>query len=84
MAVSIHWTGLLVINSLLVLPAAAARLVTRSSRSYVLTSVLISLLSSVIGLIISYYWDSVSGATIVLVNTVAFVVCLALGSLRKK
>lgn len=83
-AVSIHWTGLLVINSLLVLPAAAARLVTRSSRSYVLTSVLISLLSSVIGLIISYYWDSVSGATIVLVNTVAFVVCLALGSLGKK
>lgn len=83
-AVSIHWTGLLVINSLLVLPAAAARLVTRSSRSYVLTSVLISLLSSVIGLIISYYWDSVSGATIVLVNTVAFVVCLTLGSLRKK
>lgn len=83
-AVSIHWTGLLVINSLLVLPAAAARLVTRSSRSYVLTSVLISLLSSVIGLIISYYWDSVSGATIVLVNTVAFVVCLILSSLRKK
>ena len=83
-AVSIHWTGLLVINSLLVLPAAAARLVTRSSRSYVLTSVLISLLSSVIGLIISYYWDSVSRATIVLVNTVAFVVCLILGSLRKK
>lgn len=83
-AVSIHWTGLLVINSLLVLPAAAARLVTRSSRSYVLTSVLISLLSSVIGLIISYCWDSVSGATIVLVNTVAFVVCLILGSLRKK
>lgn len=83
-AVSIHWTGLLVINSLLVLPAAATRLVTRSSRSYVLTSVLISLLSSVIGLIISYYWDSVSGATIVLVNTVAFVVCLILGSLRKK
>lgn len=83
-AVSIHWTGLLVINSLLVLPAAAARLVTRSSRSYVLASVLISLLSSVIGLIISYYWDSVSGATIVLVNTVAFVVCLILGSLRKK
>lgn len=83
-AVSIHWTGLLVINSLLVLPAATARLVTRSSRSYVLTSVLISLLSSVIGLIISYYWDSVSGATIVLVNTVAFVVCLILGSLRKK
>ena len=83
-AVSIHWTGLLVINSLLVLPAAAARLVTRSSRSYVLTSVLISLLSSVIGLIISYYWDSVSGATIVLVNTVSFVVCLILGSLRKK
>ena len=83
-AVSIHWTGLLVINSLLVLPAAAARLVTRSSRSYVLTSVLISLLSSVIGLIISYYWDSVSGATIVLVNTVAFVVCLILGSLIKK
>lgn len=81
--IAIRWTGLLIINALLVLPAAAARFVTRSSRGYLLVAILISLLSSVVGLAASYYLGAASGATIVLVNGVIFLICLVAGTLRR-
>ena len=81
--IAIRWTGLLIINALLVLPAAAARLVTRSSRGYLLVAILISLLSSVVGLAASYYLGAASGATIVLVNGAIFLICLVSGTLRR-
>lgn len=64
--VSIAWVGILVINSLLLLPAAAARNVTRSGVAYVWSAVGFSLLSGVGGVIASYYLSSAAGATIVL------------------
>ncbi len=79
--ISISWTGLLVINSLLVLPAAAARMVSGSSRGYLFRSVSISVLSSVTGLILSFYLGTASGATIVLVSAVCFLFCLVLGNI---
>lgn len=75
---SIRWTGLLVINSLLVLPAASSRLVSRNSRQYVGLAVLISTVSGIAGLAVSYYAGASSGAAIVLVNAVLFAVCLAI------
>lgn len=81
--IAIRWTGLLIINALLVLPAAAARFVTRSSRGYLLVAILISLLSSVVGLAASYYLGSASGATIVLANGAIFLACLVAGTLRR-
>ena len=65
-SVSIPWVGLLVINSMLILPAATARNLAGNTRRYVLGSVLVSLLSGVLGLISSYYWNTATGATIVL------------------
>src|SRR5574344_600456 len=76
--VSIRWTGLLVINSLLVLPAASSRMVSRNSRQYIAFSILISLVSGIAGLIVSWYAGSASGATIVLVNAVLFLACFAI------
>ncbi|MGE5403504.1 MAG: metal ABC transporter permease [Candidatus Saccharibacteria bacterium] len=64
--VSIQWVGILVINSLLILPAAAARNISGSMRAYSLTAVLISFISGIAGLILSYYWETATGATIVL------------------
>jgi len=82
-ALSIQWTGLLVINSLLVLPAAAARMVSSGSRKYLTFSVLISLVSGISGLALSYYAGAASGASIVLVNAVLFFVCFVIKLLRK-
>lgn len=65
-AVSIPWVGLLVINSMLILPAATARNLAWDTRSYAVGAVIVSLLSGVLGLMCSYYWDTATGATIVL------------------
>lgn len=70
--VSIQWVGLLIISSLLVLPAAAARNLASNMRQYHLLSLAIALVSGVTGLILSYYWGTASGATIVLCAAVLF------------
>ena len=74
--ITIRWVGLLIINSLLVLPAAAARNISRNIRQYHLFSILISIFSGIVGLIISYYLNTVTGATIVLVASVIFFITL--------
>lgn len=81
--VSIRWTGLLVINSLLVLPAAAARLVSRSTERYTQFSLVFSLASGIAGLALSYQFNAASGASIVLVNAAIFMGCLAVTMIRK-
>jgi zinc transport system permease protein len=71
---SIKWIGILLINSLLILPAAASRNITKNSRQYLFSSVIISLVGSVAGLLISFYADVSAGATIVAVLAVMFFV----------
>lgn len=80
--VSIKWVGVLIINSLLVLPAASARNVARSMRSYHAWSVGVSMFSGVTGLILSYYLGTAAGGTIVLVAAVVFAVTFAVGALN--
>ncbi len=63
---SVQMLGILIINSLLILPAAAARNVATSMRSYTAWAIGISIASGLIGLLLSYYWGTASGATIVL------------------
>ncbi len=82
--VSIRWTGLLVINSLLVLPAAASRLVSRSTGRYTLLAVIFSMASGIAGLALSYQFNTASGATIVLVNSGIFLVCLFTTIIRRR
>lgn len=77
--VSIKWVGVLIINSLLVLPAASARNVARSMRSYHAWSVGVSMFSGVAGLILSYYLGTAAGGTIVLVAAVVFAVTFLAG-----
>ena len=74
--ITVNWVGLLIINSLLVLPAASARNISRNVRQYHIISILISLISGIIGLILSYYLNTVTGATIVLVSAVMFFITL--------
>jgi len=80
----IPWVGLLVINSLLVLPAATSNNVSKGMKNYLLGSLFISIFASIVGLILSYYLSSATGATIVLVLMSFFVISLFLmKSLRK-
>lgn len=76
---TIKWVGILIINSLLVLPAAAARNLARSMRSYHFWAVGISLFSGTSGLIFSYYAGTAAGGTIVLVAAVIFFISFFIG-----
>lgn len=82
--VSIKWVGVLIINSLLVLPAAAARNLAKSMRSYHFIAVGISLFSGMSGLIISYYAGTAAGGTVVLVAAVIFFITYFLNQVRAK
>ena len=77
---SMRVLGLLLISGLMVLPAGCAQLVARSFRSSLVVAVLIGVTVSVAGTVVSFYADTPSGATIVLMAIAAFAV-LALGRL---
>lgn len=74
--ISIKWVGILIINSLLILPAATARNISRNIKQYTLLSIIFSLLSCIAGLISSYYLETATGATIVMVSAVFFIISL--------
>lgn len=63
---SIRWVGVMLINALLILPAAAGRNIARSSRQHAAWSVVIALSAGVAGLLSAYAWDTSAGAAIVL------------------
>ena len=69
---AISSVGLLILNSLLVLPAAASRNVAKNLRQYHLFSVLFALLSGLSGLTASYYLGCSAGAAISLVLACIF------------
>ncbi|MDO4531232.1 MAG: metal ABC transporter permease [Bacillota bacterium] len=81
--VSIRWVGILMINSLLILPAAAARNITVTARSYHWTATAFGLISSVVGLGISYHFGTSAGATMVLTAAVLFFLTYFIGKGRK-
>ena len=71
---AISWVGLLILNSLLVLPSAASRNIARNLRQYHTFSVLFALMAGITGLVISYYLGTSTGASICLVLAVIFAV----------
>lgn len=75
---SIRWVGVLLINALLILPAAAARNVARSAAQHALYSVIISLLSGIAGLCVSVPLGTSVGAAVVLCAAVCYAVSLLL------
>ena len=79
---AMSWVGLMVLNSLLVLPAAAARNVSRNLREYHLISVLGALLAGILGLITSYYLGSSTGAVISLYLAVFFALTFCFRKMR--
>ena len=79
---SIQWVGVLIISSMLVLPAASARNISKNVRQYSIYSMLIALISGITGLIISYFLGSASGATMVLVSSCIFFITFIIKKLQ--
>jgi ABC-type Mn2+/Zn2+ transport system permease subunit len=71
---AVQAVGVVLTSALLVVPAAAASLVTRRLPSMMLLSVVIAIVSSLVGLVISYRVDVSSGASIVMACIACFAV----------
>lgn len=79
---SISWIGLLILNSLLVLPGAAARNISRNLRQYHGFSVLFALFSGIVGLVVSYYLGTSAGAAISLILALLFAISFCFRKVR--
>lgn len=71
---AISWVGLLILNSLLVLPGASARNIAKNLRQYHLISFLFALFSGIGGLLLSYHFGTSTGAAISLILALCFAV----------
>ena len=79
---AISWVGLLILNSLLVLPGASSRNVSKNLKQYHGFSVLLALIAGIAGLCISYYLGSSSGAAISLVLALFFAISFCFRKVR--
>jgi manganese/iron transport system permease protein len=75
--VSLQAVGIILVVAMLVTPAAIAQLVASSFGRLVAIAALVGVSGPIVGLYLSYWLDSASGATIVLVETIVFLVVLA-------
>ena len=79
---SIRWVGVMLINALLILPAAAGRNLARTSRQHAAFSIGIAMLSGIVGLTASYYLDTSAGASIVIASALIYAISLAVRKAR--
>ncbi len=79
---AISSVGLLILNSLLVLPAASSRNVARNLKQYHLFAILFALIAGLAGLTVSYYLGTSAGAAISLVLALIFAVSFAFRKVR--
>ncbi len=81
--ISLQAVGIVLVAALLVTPAATAYQVTDRFGPMMAVSALVGVASAVVGLYVSYYADIASGASIVLVATLAFFTAIALSPKRR-
>jgi manganese/iron transport system permease protein len=77
--VSLQAVGIILVVAMLVTPAATAQMLTVRFTRMMLVAAVVGIVSSVIGLYLSYWLDVASGATIVLVQTGLFLLALVIG-----
>ncbi len=80
---SIRWVGVLLINALLIVPAAAGRNLSRTARQHALWSVAVGLVSGVGGLCLSYVWDTGVGAAVVVCAAACYFLSLIPGTVER-
>jgi manganese/iron transport system permease protein len=77
--ISLQAVGIILVVAMLVTPAATAQLLTQRFGRLMAVSVAIGAVSPIVGLYLSFWLNSASGATIVLVETAIFLVALLAG-----
>ena len=80
---SLQTVGIILVLSMLLIPAAASKQITNTFVSSIYVSILFGVFSSVSGLYLSYFFNLPSGPTMSMVATFLFVVCFFVNQLKK-
>ena len=81
---SLQTVGIILVLSMLIIPAAAAKLVTDTFVTSIKVSVLFGVVSSITGLYLSYFLNLPSGPSMSLVAATIFVLAFLSNKIRKK
>ena len=82
--VSLQAVGIVLVVAMITTPAATAQLLVKRFGQMIALAAVIGVASSIVGLYVSYALDIASGASIVLTETVAFLVALLFTSMRSR
>lgn len=82
--VSLQAVGIILVVAMLVTPAATAQLLVSSFGRLVAVAAVVGVVGPAVGLYVSYWANSASGATIVLVETAVFAVALGITAVRTR
>ena len=80
---SLQTVGIILVLSMLLIPAAASKQITNTFVSSIYVSILFGVFSSVSGLFLSYFFNLPSGPTMSMVATFLFVVCFFVNQLKR-
>ena len=79
---SLQTVGIILVLSMLIIPAASAKLLSKTFNYTTIIGVVFGVISSVSGLLLSYYFNLPSGPSMALVATGIFIICFLFHKLR--
>ena len=79
---SLQTVGIILVLSMLIIPAASAKLLSKTFNYTTIIGVVFGVISSVSGLLLSYYFNLPSGPSMALVATGIFIICFLFQKLR--
>ena len=80
----IRVVGTMLISSMIIFPTVTALLVSNGFKESIFISTIVSITSVILGIFISYVFNLPTGATIVIINAIIFVITLAFRKILKK
>ena len=80
---SLQTVGIILVLSMLLIPAAASKQITDTFVSSIYISIIFGIISSVSGLYLSYFYNLPSGPTMSLVATGIFIICFFINKFKK-
>ncbi len=75
--------GAMLISALIIFPALSAMRICKTFRGVVIAAAVISVICFVTGITLSYFFDAPGGASVVLTNLAAMLLCTGVGAVKK-
>lgn len=82
-ALGIKFVGALLMGSLVIIPAASAKNISKSLNSFLSLSVIFSVVAAIIGVYISYYYSLPSGPIFIIISAIFFIFSLFIRILKR-